>query len=108
MFQSGISLCLTFHEGATLVTVRADLFQSGISLCLTFHRVQNRSYLEDHRGVSIRHQPVSDIPLIDIEPEWLWVLVFQSGISLCLTFHSRFFTGEGHDSHRFNQASACV
>ena len=61
-FQSGISLCLTFHNGNGKIPARST-FQSGISLCLTFH------YGTPDLATKIRARR------------------FQSGISLCLTFH---------------------
>ena len=63
-FQSGISLCLTFHDdpGGLLPLHGGDgAFQSGISLCLTFHAGDAGSG-GSACEVSIRHQPVSDIP----------------------------------------------
>ena len=59
-------------------------FQSGISLCLTFHpEMEQACLLLLNIKVSIRHQPVSDIPLYS-----------QASVITPTT--------------GFNQASACV
>ena len=88
-FQSGISLCLTFHrnEMELFTYLNGVVFQSGISLCLTFH---NGGSGDKDRGEGV---------------------LFQSGISLCLTFHSLSWPRCPLRTIRqscFNQASACV
>ena len=120
LFPSGISLCLTFHAGSDSdpLPTGAQAFPSGISLCLTFHLAILRAGLNPAISfVSIRHQPVSDIPLgirgvcrlsekVSIRHQPVSDIPlsctqskggctdgeFPSGISLCLTFHPVAFT----------------
>ena len=88
-------------------------FPSGISLCLRFHPAEDER-TDREKDVSIRHQPVSAIPLpmqvMATKEVWgfhqasacvcdstglprvtrgdLEAVLFPSGISLCLRFHA--------------------
>ena len=69
MFQSGISLCLTFHADEPL---HADTVRA---VSIRHQPVSDIPHVPDGKGgytviqrVSIRHQPVSDIPRTPINP----------------------------------------